>query len=256
MKPSSTQPRLHFLDELRGLAVLCMVFFHGFYTMSETFGMAWGTRLLHFFQPAEIYFAGFFILLSGFSCRLSRSNLKRGGILFGLALGLTAVTFLLDQMGMAGVVIWFGILHLLSVGMLLFALLKPLLDRIPPAVGLLVCGLLFLFFLPLEQGAVGFPPLWEMAVPEGFYQSVFLAPLGFYPPTFFSADYFPLLPWLFLFLAGSFLGVTAEKKRYPAFFTRLHLPPLSWVGRHALPIYLAHQPVIFGVLWVVSFLTK
>ena len=45
--------RIYLLDELRGLAVFCMVFYHAFYSMSEFFGFEIGTKLLDFFTPAE-----------------------------------------------------------------------------------------------------------------------------------------------------------------------------------------------------------
>lgn len=32
---------------------------------------------------------------------------------------------------------------------------------------------------------------------------------------------------------------------------RLRCPPLGWLGRHSLVLYLLHQPVIFGVMTVV-----
>ncbi|MBO5411024.1 MAG: DUF1624 domain-containing protein, partial [Clostridia bacterium] len=33
-----TQNRICFLDELRGLAVFCMIFYHAFYILSSMFG--------------------------------------------------------------------------------------------------------------------------------------------------------------------------------------------------------------------------
>ena len=245
-------PRLHLLDELRGFAVLCMVFFHAFYTMSESFGITAGALLLDFFMPAELYFAGFFILLSGFCCRLSRSNAKRGEILLCIAMVLTGATLLLEKMGMQGTVIWFGILHLLSLCMLLFALLRPLLNPIHPVAGLAVCMALFLLFYPISEGTIGLPGLFSLNVPDFLYRTDWFAALGMYSPLFYSADYFPLLPWMFLFFAGSFLGVAAEKQRCPRCFYRLHVRPLAFLGRHALVVYVAHQPVIFAILWAAT----
>lgn len=70
--------RIYLLDELRGLAVFCMVFYHAFYSMSEFFGFEIGTKLLDFFTPAEPFFAALFIVISGISSRLSHDNTKRG----------------------------------------------------------------------------------------------------------------------------------------------------------------------------------
>ena len=58
--------RIYLLDELRGLAVFCMVFYHAFYSMSEFFNIAVGTKLLDFFTPAEPFFAALFIVISAY----------------------------------------------------------------------------------------------------------------------------------------------------------------------------------------------
>lgn len=82
----------------------------------------------------------------------------------------------------------------------------------------------------------------------------FLFPLGLHPLIFASADYYPLLPWIFLFLAGYWLGVAFLQRRAPEFCYREHLSALGWIGRHALIIYLVHQPVVYGVLWLADWL--
>lgn len=74
--------------------------------------------------------------------------------------------------------------------------------------------------------------------------------LGFYPVSFYSSDYFPLLPWLFLFWAGYYLHLLVGRKRMEP-LRRSVCPPLGWLGRHSLVLYLLHQPVIFGVLTLV-----
>ena len=63
-----------------------------------------------------------------------------------------------------------------------------------------------------------------------------------------------LLPWIFLFLAGYWLGEAFLQRRAPEFCYREHLPALGWIGRHALIIYLAHQPVVYGVLRLADWL--
>ena len=58
-----------------------------------------------------------------------------------------------------------------------------------------------------------------------------------------SSDYFPLLPWFFLFLTGYFLYNL--RRREPLDW---RLPVVTNMGRHSLLVYLAHQPVVYGVL--------
>ena len=92
-------------------------------------------------------------------------------------------------------------------------------------------------------------PGGRLALPQALYASWPTAYLGFMPKSFFSTDYFPLLPWLFLFWAGYFLHHLVGRGRL-APLRRSVCPPLGWMGRHSLVLYLLHQPVILGVLTV------
>lgn len=87
----------------------------------------------------------------------------------------------------------------------------------------------------------------RLALPQALYAGYTTAYLGFMPKSFFSTDYFPLLPWLFLFWAGYFLHHLLGRERL-APLRRSVCPPLGWMGRHSLVLYLLHQPVILGVL--------
>ena len=115
--------RIHSMDELRGFAVFCMIFYHGFYTAGFLFGSEVGAYFFRFFAPAEPFFAGLFIFISGIACNLSHSNLARGLKLLAVALGVTLVTGVFVPQD----IIVFGILHFLAVCMILCGLL----DRRP-----------------------------------------------------------------------------------------------------------------------------
>ena len=145
-------------------------------------------------------------------------------------------------------VVWFGVLTLLGSSMLLTAALDPLLRRVPPAVGVAVSALLFWGTYPTMNGFWNLPG-GRLALPQALYASWPTAYLGFMPKSFFSTDYFPLLPWLFLFWAGYFLHHLVGRGRL-APLRRSVCPPLGWMGRHSLVLYLLHQPVILGVLTV------
>ena len=242
--------RYHLLDELRGFAVVCMVFYHGFYTLAEIFRLPAGYELLQFFRPAEPYFAGLFILLSGIASQLTRSNLKRGAKLLGVSLVLTAVTAGLTYFGM-NVAIWFGILHMLSVCMLLAAFLNRPLEKLTPLGGLALCILLYLLTMHVRDGYLGFS-FARLPLPQAMMDCPWLFPLGIVTPSFASADYFPLFPWMFVFFAGASIGIWVRRGRFPAFFAKSHFRPLSFVGRHALLIYILHQPLLFGLFSLIS----
>lgn len=241
---TSPRKRIHLLDEIRGFAVLCMIFYHGFYSLAFLFQLDWGMALLRFFMPAEPFFAGLFIFISGISSNLSHSNLLRGVKLLGIALLVSIVTFLV----VPSQVIVFGILHFLSICMILFGLLRPLQEKIPLIPGIVLSALLYLCTMQISSGVLAF----GISLPDMLYQTNWLAPLGFHNAAFFSSDYFPLLPWAFVFSAGTFAGRWAAQGKFPQWMYPSRIRPLSWMGRHALILYIVHQPVIVGVCTVVE----
>lgn len=145
-------------------------------------------------------------------------------------------------------VVWFGVLTLLGSAMLLTAVLDGLLRRIPPAAGVVVSAALFWVTYPTMRGFWNLPG-GRLALPQALYANGLTAYLGFMPKDFFSTDYFPLLPWLFLFWVGYFLYQLAGRAGMEP-LRRSVCPPLGWMGRHSLVLYLLHQPVILGVLTV------
>jgi len=120
--------RVCLLDELRGLAVLLMIFYHGAYDAVYIFrftGSGWFTSVpMDFLQ---LYIAVSFILIAGIMGRYSRSNFRRGVKTFLCGLLVTAVTLLV----MPSERILFGILHFLGAAMMLLGLFEPLLRKIP-----------------------------------------------------------------------------------------------------------------------------
>ena len=130
-KPKSKpkgKARIHLMDEIRGLCVFCMVFYHAFYTVGVFFNWEFGMTLLNFFTPAEPFFAGMFIFISGISSNLSHSNIERGAKLFFISYIVTVISYM--AVG-SGAVIRFGILHMLSICMMLFGILTKVTKMIP-----------------------------------------------------------------------------------------------------------------------------
>ena len=227
MKDSNASARYALLDELRGLDLVSMMFYHGCWDLVYLFGIQadWYYGLPgHLWQQSICWV---FILLSGFCVQLGHHTLRRGAQVFGAGALVTAVTLLF----MPEDRVVFGVLTLLGSAMLLTGLLEKPLRHIPPAAGYLGFGSLC---------------LW---LPRTLYANYVTAYFGFYPWWFYSTDYFALLPWLFLFWVGYFLYGVVGRQRME-FLRRSVCPPLGWLGRHSLLLYLLHQPVIYGVLLV------
>ena len=255
-----SRKRIHALDELRGFCLVLMVAFHAFYLIGYAFDVAFCRTLFDFFLPVQPFFAGIFIFLCGLSCHLSRNNLKRGVLLAGAAALLSAVLWCAVWWRMLSYdsVIWFGILHLLASGILLFCLLERVLKRIPPLVGLLCCAVLFVLcyhLSPEKGGWFGIRGWFTLYVPTAPTDHPLLYPLGLCPISP-NGDYVPLLPWLFGFVGGSFTGVWAARGALPKGLYRRRFSSLSWLGRHSLLIYLAHQPVLYVLCELISWALK
>lgn len=240
--------RIHLLDELRGFAVVCMVFHHALLSIADIFRSQFfmdAFNFLCYFQPLIwLVFFG----ISGISSRLSENNLKRGAKLFGIALVITAVTFAYFN-GRATIA--FGALHFLAVSMMIYHFVKPLIKKINPIAGIVVCFVLFAFTYEIFYGYVGVFNLVKIELPRVLYKAEFLFWLGFPSVNFFSADYFPLIPYIFLFFIGAFFGAYVEKGKLPKFAYEKHSSFLRFMGKNALIIYILHQPIIYAICYLV-----
>lgn len=251
--------RIWELDFIRGLCVLLMIADHALFDLGFVFLDQWfpqgGNGLLfalcdfardfYWFHPLRSIIQPLvvmcFMLISGISCGFSRSNLKRGLKLLGVALLLTAATYAMDRiLGYTDYfIIRFGILHLLAISILLYGWLRRY-GRWPS----LLLGLLL--------AAAG---LWFGAHPvaaEGLLPFILGIGSGSY-----SADYFPLLPWAGFFLLGGGLTTMLYRERRSYFPTRVQRRSARltlFVGRHALWVYILHQPVIYGCLLLLGLL--
>ncbi len=245
--------RINFLDELRGFAVFCMIFYHAFYILGSFFEWDFADSLFYFFMPVQPIFAGIFIFICGISCTLSKSNLKRGTILLAVALGFTLVTaVIMPKLGFVNCEIYFGILHFLSVSVIIFSLFSKLIYRIHPFAGILISAVLYAFTSGIGSGCLNYGELFVLNLPERLYESNVLMPLGIHSPSFFSADYFPMFPDIFIFFAGAFSGIYFLSKGYPEWCYPKRAAFFGFLGRNALLIYVAHMPVIFAVAYCIN----
>ncbi len=235
--------RVHLMDELRGVLIIGVVLYHLLYDLAVLFPVGIPWMFSNWMNSVRNICAGALIVVSGISCHYTRSNWRRGLRAFGLGMLLTVVTalFIPSQL------ILFGILHFFGSMMMLYALLRPLLEKVPTMAGLLGSTLLFFLTWPIFSGFIRVLGV-TVYLPEFLYNKPLLFPLGFACQGIASADYYPLIPWGFLFLAGSFFGRYVRAGRLPEFCYRSHLPLLARIGNHTMLIYLVHQPVIYGLL--------
>ena len=252
MAELSKQRRIALLDEIRGFCILCMVLYHGFYLLGAYTRFAFFSAWFRFFQPVEFLFAASFILISGICTQFSRSVLLHGCKLAGIAACISVITvFLLPRIGYTDFADKFGILHLLSFSMLFCGFLHKVLCKGSPLLWSVVFLCLFCCTCSLERGYFGVPFL-QISIPEKLTASPYLFPLGFHGRDFFSADYFPILPNLFIFLIGTQAGRVLQARPLSERAYLTHVPPLAFLGRHSLTLYLAHVPLIWVIILIIE----
>ena len=236
---SEVKKRIAIIDALRGIAVVLMVIHHLLYNLVyiiEVLPEWFFTNPI--FDVLHYIFAGLFIFLSGISSRFSHSNIKRGLIVIALAAGITIVTYYMEMP------IWFGVLHLLGFSMLFFGLTKKIWDLIPRKASPVV----FISLIVASALAVAYIDITA----ENIFARICLSVLGW--PQFISYDYFPLLPWIFVFLLGTWAGMYIVERKLPSWFYEAEVRFFPAVGRKALIIYILHQPVLYGLVAAVKYL--
>jgi uncharacterized membrane protein len=65
-----------------------------------------------------------------------------------------------------------------------------------------------------------------------------------------SMDFIPIYPWFWSILLGILAGPYLSKNRHFGLFKSPVY--LHFLGHHSLKIYLLHQPIIYGALWLIK----
>jgi uncharacterized membrane protein len=239
MNAPSPSPRLPLVDALRGFAVAQMIVYHfiydlnyfGFVRLAMTRDQPWvGWRTAIVTQ---------FLLLVGVSLVLRLAH-RPGWRDFAWRWAQIAAAAALVSLGswlMFGPrFIYIGILHFIAAALLIARAAAPL--------GtwnfLLAAGALFAWWFCRDPAFNGFP--------ENIVGFVTLKPR--------TEDYVPLFPWIAAVLAGLGLGSLWQRRRFaltPAWQRLNDRPPrlLVLAGTWALTVYLIHQPIMIGLLWIV-----
>ena len=242
-RPRSASKRVGIFDVVRGLALVSMVGYHLCYDLVylKGFSLPWFTGPFGTVWQRSI--AWTFLFVAGCMCCLSRDNLKRSGIYALVAIAIFIVTTF------AGVdtAINFGIFYCMAACTFVYWCISKT-GWVPSGYAwAAVFFIVFLILFNLPHGSVGIGE-FTIDVPRAPYDTGLLAWAGFPGPGFSSADYYPLLPYLFLFLTGASLGARWSEIGYPEWACKARLQPFTWLGQNSIIVYALHQPVILALL--------
>ena len=237
--------RFDTLDTIRGITLISMILYHASWDLVYLYGVDWPFYHTHWAYLWQQSICWTFILLSGYCFHLGSRRVRRGLMVFGGGVLVSLVTLV----AMPDSPIICGVLTLLGSAMLLTVPLDRLFSRLPAGVGLAGSLALFVLLRNVNAGFLGFEGWNLLAVPAQLYRNLLTAYVGFPHAAFYSSDYFSLIPWLFLFWTGYFLYRLQKPSRGGTY-----LPVVTAMGRRSLLIYLLHQPVLYGLLELLSLL--
>lgn len=244
-RPTAAHTRLHLLDSLRGLTLLSMIAYHTMWDLVYLFDVTapWYRSFAAELWQQSICWT--FILLSGFCHGLGHHPIRRGLLVTGASLLVSLVTVFF----MPSSKILFGVLTLIGLSMLLCVPVGRLTAKLPPALGSVLSFALFLLTKTAQRGKLVLFGQTLCTLPDALYKNYPTALLGFPQKGFSSSDYFPLIPWFFLYLTGFFLyRIVSRHENWKRFVKKPEIPVLAFLGRHSLIVYMLHQPVVYAVL--------
>jgi uncharacterized membrane protein len=242
--PSSApeRQRIILIDVARGLALAAMAIYHFTWDL-EFFGyVERGTAAVGGWKIFARLIAGSFLFLVGVSLVLGHGNGIRWrsfGIRLAMIAAAAALITIATYVAIPDRFIFFGILHNIAVS----SVMGLLFVRLPAVIGL-VAGLVVLFAGP------------HISAP--FFNYGPLLWLGLSTDSVLSNDYVPVFPWTGVVLLGVGAAKLAAGFGLFAWLASIYRiekgpgKPLAFAGRHSLAVYLLHQPVLIGLVFLAS----
>jgi uncharacterized membrane protein len=233
--------RLFWVDSLRSAAIVMMIAYHFCFDLAFFHKLDADFNHQMFWLTARAVIVSLFLALVGVSLALaaSHSEFRRHFVRRQIRIGLCALAVSAASYAMfPQTFIFFGILHFIFVASLLGAAMSR--TGLPSAVYVILGGLALWAGLEISSPAFDAAPLqW----------------IGFMTHKPATEDYVPLFPWIGVVLLGIAAGRLLPREwtasRQIAIGRRGNLlRTATWPGRHSLAIYMLHQPVLLGVLYL------
>lgn len=253
-KADRIRKRIIEIDILRGIAVIFMIFDHIMYDfgfMMESLFSDYPGKWQPVMEFAKLYWNWgvriwvrqlilfIFLGLTGISCSFSKNNLLRGVKLLAVALCITLVTYIAGMiLGTPDLTISFGVLHCISLALLLIGVLELIFKRfswgkwVYLGIGCIMIGAGAYFVSMREPVSYVGHSLTKIMIGQ------ILGTVGA------GSDSFPFLLYGGEVFVGVFLGKLLYPNRASLFHAHYRNNFLTAIGRHSLIVYILHQVIV------------
>ncbi|WP_295884949.1 heparan-alpha-glucosaminide N-acetyltransferase domain-containing protein [uncultured Anaerococcus sp.] len=230
--------RNHNLDKWRGFTIISMVLFHLIYNINYFWQIDWYDGTI-FNKIWQLSIACSFFIISGITSNFltPERNIKRGIKTSLIGFAITVITYIAAP---SQFILW-GVLNGLGASIIITGLIQYFTDI--SLKWAIVFLLLFVISYKVPRGI-----LYENQVFKNFYDLNFFY-LGFPSNDFHSTDYFPIIPWVFIYIFGFYWGKSLKNKNFYGKYGRDSM--LAKIGRYAMPIYLAHQIILYPLITLI-----
>ncbi len=240
MKNINKKNHFDILDVSRGFAILLMFIYHFCYDLDYYGFIQQDFSHDEFWINFRIIIVSLFLLVLGISLYLaSYRGIRKKRFLQRLYLLIfyAALVSISSWVMYPKAMIFFGILHFITIASVL-GLLFIRLEKMN-----LVLGLLLIVI--------------SQTISHAFFNQPYLQWFGLMTKQPITVDYVPLLPWFGVVLIGIYLGQVLSRLPNESFLkswqsTHSTSKILALGGRYSLHIYMLHQPLFLGILYIIN----
>lgn len=254
--------RIWELDYLRGFAIIMMIFDHLMYDLRNIdsyFGnyyavnnsvfewlnnlaeLYWGSELRFY---GHLFFVSLFLIISGISFTFSKSNLSRSLKMLIVAVLISIITLILQELTGMRMFIIFGVIHMYAFCTFITYLFRRIWDNdifiMTIATAAIIYGISFEFWSLNYVAGITFENIWGIII--GFNS--------------YGADSFGIIPYVGIIMIGTVIGNQFYKNRV-SLLPNVKLSEKNVVlftGKHSLIIFLTHQLFLFALIFLIGYI--
>lgn len=181
-----------------------------------------------------------FFVISGICCFNSRNNFKRGIKLAIVALLITILTYTISFVTPINICVDFGVIHFYAVAILMWSAISSI-HNDKFKIFLVLMLFIFSLYIYIVHPKIDNNALLAIGIPSVDY--------------IYHMDYFPVFPWISVFLVGALIGeLIFSKERLLLQENNSRnklLTPFRLIGQNGLKVYMGHLPILIAIIMAI-----